>query len=161
SEARIVRVRAGIVSRLEAVDAAGVALRWTRALCPPRTEEPGAWDALVALLDALDEGKTEPNVELAFFALRLLTEVGYGLELDQCVVCSKACPDDKPARIDAARGGIVCLSCGGARFQISAKLRHAAHLMQRGTRAAISSDEAHEVMKLAEVAMAAHADVGK
>ena len=161
AEARIVRVRAGIVSRLEAVDAAGLALRWTRDLCPPRTDEPGAWVALVELLDALDEGKTEPNVELAFFSLRLLTEVGYGLELDQCVVCGKPCPDDKPARIDAARGGIVCLSCGGARFQISARLRQAARLMQRGTRADITLEDAQEIMKLAEVAMAAHADVGK
>lgn len=161
TDARIVRVRTGIVTRLDAVDAAGLALRWTRDLCPPRTDEPGAWQALVELLDALDDDKSEPKAELAFFSLRLLTEVGYALELDRCLVCGKPCPEDRPARIDPARGGIVCVSCGGARHQISARLRRAASEMQRGVRVQISPEEATEVVALAELAMAAHAEIGK
>ncbi|MGH7294638.1 MAG: DNA repair protein RecO, partial [Polyangiaceae bacterium] len=39
-ESRIVRTRVGLVSRLEALEAAGVALRWVRHLFPPRTPEP-------------------------------------------------------------------------------------------------------------------------
>ena len=159
TEARIVRVRAGIATSLEAVDAAGSALRWTRDLCPPRTEEPGAWLALTDLLDALDHGEKEPKIALAFFAMRLLSEVGYALELDRCLVCGKACPDDRPARIDPARGGIVCVSCGGARLQISARLRQAARDMQRGFRVEIAPEEATDILKLAELAMAAHAEV--
>ncbi|MGH7328315.1 MAG: DNA repair protein RecO, partial [Polyangiaceae bacterium] len=160
TEARIVRVRTGIATKLESVDAAGSALRWTRDLCPPRTEEQGAWAALIDLLDALDHGKNEPKIALAFFAMRLLSEVGYALELDRCLVCGKPCPADKPARIDPARGGIVCLSCGGARLQIGARLRQAARDMQRGVRVEISTEEATDILKLAELAMAAHADVG-
>ena len=53
-EARIVRVRAGIASSLAAIDAAGMALRWVRHACPPRTREPEAWATLNELLDALD-----------------------------------------------------------------------------------------------------------
>ena len=40
-EARIGRARTGITSDLDAMEAAGQALRWVRHLCPARTPEPG------------------------------------------------------------------------------------------------------------------------
>ncbi len=159
-EAKIVRVRVGIGTRLDAVDAAGIALRWARDLCPPRTEEPGAFRALIELLDALDSRESDARTELAFAALRILAEVGYALELDRCVVCGKPCPEDRAAMIDPVRGGIVCRSCGGGRFQISAQVRKAARAMQRGERILITPEESAELIKITELTMAAHAEVG-
>jgi len=159
-EAKIVRVRVGIGARLEAVDAAGLALRWARDLCPPRTEEPGAWRALIELLDALDDRDSDARAELALAALRLLSEVGYALELDRCVVCGKACPDDRTVTIDPVRGGIVCRSCGAARIHMSPRVRHSARAMQRGERVIPLPEDAAELVKIAEIAMAAHAEVG-
>src|SRR5207237_1717729 len=48
-EARIVRLRPAVVSNLETLEAAGVALRWARHLFPPRTPEPEGWQVLVEL----------------------------------------------------------------------------------------------------------------
>jgi DNA repair protein RecO (recombination protein O) len=160
TEAKIVRVRVGISSRLDAVDAAGIALRWARDLCPPRTEEPGAYRALIELLDALDARDSDAKAELAFAALRILSEVGYALELDRCVVCGRPCPEDRPALIDPVRGGIAMRSCGGGRFQVSPHVRQAAKAMQRGERVLVTADESAELLKIAELAMAAHAEVG-
>ena len=53
-EARIVQLRTAVVSSLEALEAAGAALRWARHLFPPRTPEPAGWTVLVDLLDALE-----------------------------------------------------------------------------------------------------------
>jgi DNA repair protein RecO (recombination protein O) len=159
-EAKIVRVRVGIGARLDAVDAAGIALRWARDLCPPRTEEPGAYRALIELLDALDERDSDARAELALAALRILSEVGYALELDRCVVCGKPCPEDRAATIDPVRGGIVCRSCGGARFPMSANVRQSARAMQRGERLLAPPEESNELVKIAELAMAAHAELG-
>jgi DNA repair protein RecO (recombination protein O) len=55
-ESRIVRTRGALVANLEALDAAGIALRWARHLFPPRTPEPEGWSVLVELLDVLDAG---------------------------------------------------------------------------------------------------------
>ena len=111
-EARIVRLRPAAVSCLESLEAAGIALRWARHLFPPRTPEPEGWRVLVELLDALDEGRPAPSSALARAGLAMLAAVGYGLELEQCIVCSRACPDGRAACLDPARGGIVCRSCG-------------------------------------------------
>jgi hypothetical protein len=53
----------------------------------------------------------------------LLSDVGYALDLERCVRCGRECPPGKPARVDPARGGLVCASCGGARLVWSAELR--------------------------------------
>ena len=59
-EARIVRLRSAVASNLEALEAAGIALRWARHVFPLRTPEPGGWLALVELLDGLDAGSRSP-----------------------------------------------------------------------------------------------------
>jgi DNA repair protein RecO (recombination protein O) len=168
-EARLVRVRSGIVASLEAIDAAGVALRWVRHVCPPRTREPEAWETLTELLDALDEGgATSPNVALAVAGLRLLSDVGYALDLDRCIQCGRECPPGKPARVDPARGGLVCSSCGGARVVLSAALRAKAIAAQSRAPASESASEstsgsamtpadAEELLAVVDAAMAAHA----
>ena len=155
-EARLARARHGIVTRLEAIEAAGEALRWARHLFPARTREPEAWAVLVELLDAIDAGAV-PRVELARGAVVLLAAVGYGLELDCCVRCGKPCPEDKPACVDAARGGLVCRSCGGASRVLEPALLAVGRAIARGERPEMTPQQAEELLALVSDAMAAHA----
>jgi DNA repair protein RecO (recombination protein O) len=179
-EARIVRVRAGIVATLEAIDAAGTALRWLRHLCPPRTREPEAWLTVNELLDALDaaggvapDGESErssarsaPKVALAECGLRLLADVGYGLDLERCIQCGKECPPARSARIDPARGGLVCSTCvalsaplsGGRGVVVSAELRaKAIAAVTRSDPTPMTPVDAEAILALVDAAMAAHA----
>lgn len=155
-EARIDRPRLGITGSLDAMDAAGQALRWTRHLCPPRTPEPAAWRSLTDLFDVLDRGD-EPRPHLAVFGLRMLTDMGYALELERCIKCARPCPEGRSAFLDAARGGLVCMSCGGARRTLKAPLRALALAAQRGEDVALGRDDAGELIDIVEEAMAAHA----
>jgi DNA repair protein RecO (recombination protein O) len=155
-DARVVRVRAGILTSLPALEAGGQALRWLRHLVPPRHPEPAAWATTLSLLDALDAGPAEPRVPLACAAVRLLSDMGYELNLARCVSCSRECPEGKPACIDPARGGLVCLSCGGARMVLSPEARRLARDAQEGRPAPFSRAEADQVLVVVEAAMAAH-----
>lgn len=158
-DARITRVRSGIVSSLETMEAAGQALRWVRHFCPPRTPEPGAWQALSVLFDVLDARppREEVTTHLAVFGFRLLSDVGYALDFERCVRCGKPCPAGRPAFVDPARGGLVCMTCGGARRTLSNDVRLAALSAQRGEVAGASA-HASELLVVIEEAMAAHAD---
>lgn len=157
-EARVVRARSGITSSLAALEAGGLALRWLRHLSPPRHPEPAAWATTLAFLDVLDACPAEPRTRLAVAALRLLSDVGYGLDLARCVGCGRACPEKRPACVDATRGGLVCQSCGGARFMLSSSARRLAMGAQRGEDVAFASEEAEQVLAMVDGAMAAHGD---
>lgn len=123
---------------------------------------------LTGLLDTLDvlgaravaEAETSKlaRQEIAVFGLRLLTDVGYALELDRCVRCGRICPAGRSAFVDAAGGGIVCTSCGGARRTISGELRGLAARAQRAEGVALTRDQAGVLIDVIEDAMAAHAD---
>lgn len=161
-EARLERPRTRVTADLTRMDVAGHALRWVRHLCPPRTPEPGVWAELVALLDALDtsdasEPASPPTAHVAGFGLRLLAEMGYALDLAACVACGKPCPPGRPAFVDAARGGLVCMACGGARRAISAELREAALGLVSGSPVGLAAGPAGELVELVEEAMAVHA----
>lgn len=155
-EARIARPRLGITASLDAMDAAGHALRWTRHLCPPRTPEPAAWRGLTDLFDQLDAGE-EPRPHLAVFGLHMLTDMGYALELERCIKCGRPCPAGRSAFLDGARGGLVCMSCGGARRTVKPALRSLALAAQRGDDVKIGREDAGELIEIVEEAMAAHA----
>jgi DNA repair protein RecO (recombination protein O) len=154
-EAHVVRARTGLMTRLEAMDAAGTALRWARHMFPPKTEEPAAFATLLETLDALDEKGSDPNVELAICGLRLLSDVGWGLELERCIVCGAKCPEDAAALLDPARGGIVCRKCGGARVLLRAPVRRAA-ITKEGV-----GTHAKALIEIVEAALAAHAGYGE
>ena len=171
-EAHVVRARAGLLGRLEALEAAGAALRWARHVCPPRTPEPAVWASLAELLDSLDapprrtpersegtvadEEGSDAQTALAVFGLKLLGDVGWGIELERCVVCGRPCPEDAAATVDAQRGGIVCRACGGARTRLSAAVRRAAIEGARGGDRALVAPQAHALVELVDSAMAAH-----
>lgn len=156
-EARIAKARSGITESLEAMDAAGRALRWVRHVCPPRTPEPETWVRLSQLFERLDE-KTLSHAPLVAFGLGLLAHAGYGLDLERCVRCGRPCPPSRPAMIDAAGGGLVCSACGGARRTLSAALREAAGHLTNGVVVDVTDEDARTLMVIAEEAMAAHAD---
>jgi DNA repair protein RecO (recombination protein O) len=155
-EARIVRTRSALAANLEALDAAGIALRWVRHLFPPRTPEPEGWRILVELLDALDAGGGAPRAQLAKAGLALLGAVGYGLDFDRCVVCGRPCPPGKAACIDPARGGLVCRSCGGASTVLLPDARDAARVLTEGPGADVTPKHAESLLQLVDRAMAAH-----
>ncbi len=153
-EAHVVRARTGLMARLEALDAAGTVLRWARHMFPPKTEEPAAFATLTEALDALDAGG-DANEALAIAGLRLLSDVGWGLELERCIVCGAKCPDDAAAQLDPARGGIMCRKCGGARVLLRAPVRRAA-ITKEGV-----APHAKALIELVEAAMAAHTGFGE
>ena len=156
-ESRVVRVRATLAASLEAMDAAGMALRWVRHLCPPRTVEPAAWFTLTVLLDELDRPvPVDTTYMLAGVGLRLLSDVGYSMDFERCVRCGKACPDARSGTLDLARGGLICRECGGASLIVSAELRQAARSAQRGE--AFDTKLAAQLLTIVDRAMAAHAE---
>lgn len=155
-EARLVRMRHGIVASLDAMDAAGTALRWARHLFPVRTREPEGYAVIVELLDRLDEG-VSPRAELAGAGLRLLAAVGYALDFERCVSCGKPCPAGRPSGVDGARGGLMCRACGGGRRTFDAELRAVGQALQRGERPDVSATQAEAMLTLVDDAMAAHA----
>jgi DNA repair protein RecO (recombination protein O) len=155
-EARVVRARTQLLRSLEAIEAAGTMLRWARHMFPPKTPEPAAWTTLTEVLDALDEvGGRDASSELARAGLRLLADVGWGLELEQCVRCGDPCPDDASAYVDALQGGIVCRRCGGARLLLRGPVRRAAITALKRLDADITA-HARGLVALVESAMSAH-----
>jgi DNA repair protein RecO (recombination protein O) len=156
-ESRIVRMRAGVVANLEALEAAGVALRWVRHLFPPRTPEPEGWRVLIQLLDVLDAGATPPQAELARAGLGLLAAVGFGLDLERCAVCGRDCPAGKAACVDPQRGGLVCMACGGAATLLLPDVRDAARALDAGRTEGASEAHVRAVLALVDRAMAVHA----
>jgi DNA repair protein RecO (recombination protein O) len=150
-DARLVRAREGLTKSLDALDAAGRALRWLRHVCPPKTPEPGAFEAANALLDDLDSGAA-PIPALVVYGLKLLAEVGYAVDFTACVTCGKPCPSDRPAAFDIAKGGLVCQACGGAPRIISPDLRSLARGLREGSIA-----EWSELLSIVDEVMKAHA----
>jgi DNA repair protein RecO (recombination protein O) len=160
-EARIVTARPALTQSLERMRAAGRALGWIRGAAPAHTPEPELWAALEALLDELGaKDGLEANRVLAATGLTMLGALGWGLDLERCVRCGKACPPDSPALVDPTRGGLVCRTCGGARKRLDPKTR------ERLGRAALTGDprtiepaDSDIALDLVEAVLAAHAGV--
>ncbi len=155
TETVLERPRIGLVSRLATMEAAGRALRWLRQAAPQRTPEPRLWHELNALLDRLDTlpagEATEPA--LAGTGLRMLTILGWELDLEQCVRCGRACPENARAMVDVAAGGVVCRSCGGFGHWLGSKQRHA---MLAAVRAGDVVDATDTTIQLIERALEVH-----
>ena len=162
AEAQIVRPRMELVGDLDRLEAAGVALRWVRRASPPHAPEPEVWSEINELLDQLDapELAAAPRTLLAESGLRLLVGVGWGLSLEQCVVCGKPCAGGA-AGVDAARGGLVCRSCGGARTVLRGERRRrlVAAASGAGSAGTLDPSDAVVALELIEAALAAHGGV--
>lgn len=127
TETLLFRPRIGLTSRLSAMETAGRALRWVRRAAPPRTPERRLWLEINQLLDRLDTlpsaAPTDPL--LAGAGLRMLAALGWGLELQRCVRCGRACPDNARTMVDVAAGGVVCRTCGGFGHWLTSRQRRA------------------------------------
>lgn len=158
-EARLERARPFLVTSLERMQAAGQALNWVRKAAPPRTPEPEVWAAMEAFLDQLGNPDDTSSVRarLAATGLRLLSAFGWGIDFERCVSCGKAPLSGQAGAVDAARGGLVCRDCGGARRRLSGSERLG---LQRAAAGGELEDEyAVVALELVEIALKAHGGI--
>jgi DNA repair protein RecO (recombination protein O) len=155
-------VRSRITTDLDRLRAAGRALGWVRGSVPERTPEPGVWQTLHTLLDRLDslEDPGFVSVFTAEFGLSLLCHMGWAIEFEQCVRCGRQCPAGQSAMVDAARGGLICRACGGARLQIDGSLRARLVRAAQGESGVLSEPDAPRAMDLVEQGLLAHMGIG-
>jgi DNA repair protein RecO (recombination protein O) len=158
-EAKLERARPFIVTSLERMQVAGLALNWIRKAAPPRTPEPEVWAAMTDLLDHLGnpEDAASPRARLAATGLRLLAAFGWGIDFERCVSCGKAPGPAQPAAVDAARGGLICRECGGARRRLSATERTALGRAANG--ADLDDEHASLALELVEQALKTHGGI--
>jgi len=159
AEAAIERPRLHLTADLARLDAAGRALRWVREIAPPHTPEPDAWREINRLLDELDDpaASSAPEARLIAAGLRLLSAFGWGLELDRCVRCGRACAPGSAACADPARGGLVCRACGAGPLLLRAELRERLAALGRGDDVPIPPEDLRAALDLVEGALTAHA----
>jgi DNA repair protein RecO (recombination protein O) len=159
-EAKLAVPRAKILESLAAMEAAGKALSWVRRAAPPRTPEAEPYAVLSTLLDRLaDANNTETASALAEAGLSLLAAFGWGIDFERCVRCGRQAAATQSASVDAARGGLICRSCGGARLRISAAAR--AHMARAGAgeTSVLTPDDAPDALAIVEAALGAHAGI--
>ena len=158
-EAKLLRARPFLVTSLSRMQAAGVALNWVRKAAPPRTPEPEVWGAMSDLLDRLgnSEDTRSAQAHLAATGLRLLSAFGWGIDFERCVSCGKAPGPSQAAAVDAARGGLICRACGGARRRLSASERGA--LARAASGGELDDEHAALALELVEQALKTHGGI--
>ncbi len=158
-EAKLERARPFLVTSLERMQAAGQALNWVRKAAPPRTPEPEVWAAMETLLDQLADphDPVQPRTRLAASGVRLLSAFGWGIDFERCVSCGKVAAPGQTAAVDAARGGLVCRNCGGARHRVSGAERAALSAAASG--GALGDQSAPLALELVEQALKAHGGI--
>lgn len=160
-EAKLRVARAGILSSLPAMEAAGKALNWVRRAAPPRTPEQAPYAVLTTLLDRLSAAPAAEacSVALAEAGLSLLSAFGWGIDFERCVRCGRQAQPTQSASVDAARGGLICRSCGGARLRLSAESRQRMARAATGETSLLTPDDAPDALVLVEAALGAHAGI--
>jgi DNA repair protein RecO (recombination protein O) len=160
-EAKLKTPRAKILSSLAAMEAAGKALSWARRAAPPRTPEEAPYAVLSTLLDRLaqDPGPEPSAVALAEAGLCLLSAFGWGIDFERCVRCGRQALPEQSASVDAARGGLICRSCGGARLRVSAAAREHMARAAAGETGVLTREEAPGALSIVEAALGAHAGI--
>lgn len=158
AESAIARPRLGIVHDLDRLEAAGTALRWARRAAPPHTPEPALWREINAFLDQLDAPppSATPRALLAGAGLRLLSAIGWGLDLARCVRCGRPCEPGASACLDAAEGGLICRACGGARLLLRGERREKLLAASLGEDAALDAEDVRVALEIVDAALAAH-----
>jgi DNA repair protein RecO (recombination protein O) len=160
-EAKLSRPRPQILGSLAAMEAAGKALSWVRRAAPPRTPEPEAYAVLTTLLDRLAAAPDpeSASIALAEAGLSLLSAFGWGVDFQRCVRCGRQAQPAQSASVDAARGGLICRSCGGARLRISAQSREHMARAAAGEVSLLTGAEAADALGIVEAALGAHAGI--
>jgi DNA repair protein RecO (recombination protein O) len=160
-EAKLLVPRAAILTSLSALEAAGKALSWVRRAAPPRTPEEAPYEVLTTLLDRLNAAPAPEasSVALAEAGLSLLSAFGWGIDFERCVRCGRQAQSAQSASVDAARGGLICRSCGGARLRLSAESRARLARAAAGETALLTQDDAPDALRIVEAALGAHAGI--
>ncbi len=159
-EAVVRHVRLGVTGDLDALAAAGTALRWVRHACPPRTPEPDVFQELSVLLDDLERQPSSAKGQgLLTFGLRLLRHVGYELVFDRCASCGRPRPPARRAHVDAGRGGVICRACHGGGEVLADDLLLRLARISSGEVAQLSRKEGDLVMRLVTRAMTSHTEL--
>lgn len=161
-EARLKVARAQLLGSLSALEAAGKALSWVRRAAPPRTPEAEPYAVLSTLLDRLNQsavGNEPASVALAEAGLALLAAFGWGIDFERCVRCGRQALPTQSASVDAARGGLVCLRCGGARLRLSARAREQMARAAQGEMFVLTPADAASALGVVEAALGAHAGI--
>jgi DNA repair protein RecO (recombination protein O) len=122
-EAHVVRAFEGILGNLTKMLHIGAALDFLRQLLPWHQPEIPIFRAALTLLETTATGKSFRVEPLLAFAIRALAVAGLGPGVDTCPGCGKKPLSNQKARFDAARGSIVCVSCGGGTILLSARTR--------------------------------------
>ncbi len=114
-ECRLSSPRLSLLDDEARLDAGTRLLRWVRALAPPHATERRAFTCVEDGLDDLARARDAEAVEsaLAGAGLRLLSALGYALELSACTRCRAAVPAGASVTVDVRASGVVCRSCGG------------------------------------------------
>ena len=163
TDASITRARHGLATHLLAMQTAGKALNWLRSAFPPKVIEPHAWLLIQNWLDALDDNppgdRVAADARLADFGLKLLTVLGWSLELTKCVRCSKPCPPRSLAYVSPDHGGVVCRACGGGGSLVDASLRLSMAQASTLGSAELDSDRSALALSIVEQALLAHAGI--
>lgn len=157
AEARIERARPRLLEDPARLDAAFKAILWARSVLAPHQIEPEVFRELEAALDHLEQGGA-PSPALVRVGLSMLARLGYGLELDRCVVCGRACAPTSSAFARATAGGLVCRACGGGAGSdviLPAAARAAARAMLAGVD--VPDADVLPLVDLVDAAFAAHA----
>lgn len=159
-EAQLSQVRASLVGNLHSMTVAGRALTWVRRALPAQSIETELFATTTALLDELDEEPPRTalggDAKLARFGLALLSHLGFGLELSQCVRCGRPCPPNRPVTIAPDRGGIVCQSCGGARLRVDAATRSNMLDAAEGRSSSLNENQCATVLTIIDQALKSH-----
>ena len=160
-ETKLQTPREKIMRSLSAMEAAGKALSWARRASPPRTPEGGVYEVLTRLLDRLCETDSAEATTLALAeaGLAMLSELGWGIDLERCVRCGRQAAPEQSASVDAVRGGLVCRSCGGARLRVSAAARARLQRAAAGEIAALTLEDGAYTLGIVEAALGAHAGI--
>jgi recombinational DNA repair protein (RecF pathway) len=164
-EAHIVTPRAGLLTELTSMEAAGAFLGWVRHSAPAHTREPAIWALLESCLDALDQralagiASAGPSARCTLVAhgLWLLGACGWRLELEYCVESGERCPEGKAALIDPARGGLVSRARGGAGLRLSGAARRRLIETQSTHSNALDESDVDVTLQLIEGSLRAHA----
>lgn len=160
SSAVVVVARTRLVADLSRMQAAGRLLRWLRAALPMHLAEPPLWHVVQQALDSLDAAVLAgpPEVLMVEAGLRILDVLGWGLELQACVACGRACEPTRAACVNVQRGGLVCRACGGAEQVLSGMVRQRM-LAAVGESGSLQLADVPEALAVLEAAFLVHADV--
>jgi DNA repair protein RecO (recombination protein O) len=155
-QAHIEVSRQRLMTDLEAMEAAGRALRWLKQASAPELCEPALFGLCERLLDALERAQRPANVVLGEYVLELINQLGWGLELERCVGCGKTCQPERVARVSPERGGLVCQRCGSANTELHGPLRARLQRAALGRHPSLEPADAPLAISLGKAVFKAH-----